>query len=275
MRPRDTSQQHDEPIDVESLAELPALESYLFSPPSLAPSADDPPRDAPVMEVDEAPKRLGFGLRRSMSERIGAARSRRQAPPPSAAGGSPDPFATLLTPLTEAEMARLRADVEADTILRDRVHHAGAREARAQRLGLIAAVAVAFALWTFWFDYLMGLQDLTPPAILTEQLDADHARLGVYVIGILAPVLLLGLVARAVSDLAGHLPRIRPGRLLTGAVLAAISAAGFLKLGDGQIGVALVLALTGFVLGVVARWVMRLDAPHPRRSRRGDGSPRR
>lgn len=272
MSARDPRNQ-DEQFDVSELAGLPALESYLFSPPSLAPSREDLERidGQREMDADEAPRRLGFGLRRTLTERL----SRRGAERPAAgtAGAADDPFATLLTPLSGPELARLRADVESDTIVYDRVQRAGRAELLAQRIGLLCALAVAAMLGAYWPDYLTGLADVAPPRLLADHLDADQAQMGVYGLGVLVAILSLGLVMRAGADLAGALLRRDPGRLVSGIAVATFALISLKLMDSGQLAQGVAVAVCGLVVSGLLRALTRGSwRDRRRRPRRGDGA---
>lgn len=269
VRPDPHSQHDDEQIDVSELAGLPAIESYLFAPPSLAPSAEDL-EEREEMDADEAPRRLGFGLRRSLTERLTRG-SARAADQPAVAGRPEDPFATLLTPLSDPELAALQAEVEADEIIYDRVQRAGRSELLAHRLGLMAALLLAFSMAGYWFDYLQGLVDVDPPKFLVEHLDADQAQIGVYALGVLLPLLALGLVMRAGTDLAGALLRRDVGRLVSGVAVATFALISFKLMDVGQLAQGIGVALSGLAISGLLRVLMR-GSWRNRRSGRGDGA---
>lgn len=278
MSPRDPHAHQDELIDISQLEGLPALESYLFSPPSLAPSREELESredDEREMDADEAPRRLGFGVRAGITERL---MRRRAAGGQEESGGqnrANDPFATLLTPLSGPELARLQAETEADTILYDRVQRAGRHELLAQRLGLIAALLVAFCMAGYWFDYLKGLADVPPPRLLSDHLDPDQARIGVYGLGVLLPLLALGLVMRAGADLAGALLRRDVGRLVSGVAIATFALISLKLMDEGLLAQGIGVAVCGMAVSALLRALTRGSRRERRRGRRhgrGDGS---
>lgn len=276
MSPRDPNPHDDELIDVSELEGIPSLESFLFSPPSLAPSREDLERvedEQREMDADEAPRRLGFGMRRTLAERL--AHRTAASEPAGAPGGPQDPFATLLTPLSGPELARLRAEVEADTVVYDRFKRTERQELRAQRIGLIGALVLALCMAGFWFGYLKGLADLAPPQLLAEHLSEDHAQIAVYGLGVLVPLLGLGLVARAIAELAGAVLTRSPVRVVPAIAVSAFAAITLKMMDAGLLGAGLVAAVAGYVLVGVLSFIVRPRELGGWRRRKGHGSPRR
>lgn len=152
-----------------------------------------------------------------MRERREQARARRLADDPEVAGTNDDPFVRLTTPLSGPELRNLQEEVRRDNILFDQIERDERRAVRRRVIATgISLIVLSLFLAAVGLDYLThDLVELSRPAFLVDRIGNENAGAVMFVLGLLAPLAALFVVADAISYiLRGLADREAPDTLL-------------------------------------------------------------
>lgn len=230
-------------------------------------SAVDPPALGGDLTDENAGRRLGFSLRMGLRERL---RLRKSAD----AGGKSDddPFAALLTPLSDYDLDQLRRELEADTVpIYYKVRSAHRAEGFSLRAGIVIGWLVVLSLVFVWRDYFAALSDQAPPSWMQVPAWAqdwpasgDYPQIGMYALGAMAPILLLVLANSAGVEAMRVLVRPSVRAVASFLTLGVIGSVGVILIINFQPVAAVATLLIGNLVGyALGPWY------GPRRRRRG------
>lgn len=237
-----------EEISVDDIGRLPALEDVMFAPPSL--DADPPvgAEDTAIPEREVA-RILKFPVSVSWLQRRRVERSRKD---PAAGSGRPDdPFAALITPLAAREVAQLRRDVEADVCLFDTVTRSRRRSEAIHQVGALCALAVMFALFSVWREFILALADQPAPPLVEDAFGryADQVQ---FAVGILSLFALFGTLAVAFASLGRAVVMHSYSDLAAAAVALACAAAAIASIQQREAIIAMgVMVVGGLIVSLL------------------------